>query len=64
MLIDACDVDEADVDDVFGSSSLEKTVRRSFRENTVFNFLSHAVCFDSLGTVCVDGRECQMAGYM
>ena len=40
------------------------TVRRSFRENTVFNFLSHAVCFDSLGTVCVDGRECQMAGYM
>ena len=35
-----------------------------FGKNTVFNFLSHAVCFDSLGTVCVDGRECQMAGYM
>ena len=52
MLIDACDVDEADVDDVFGSSSLEKTVRRSFREKhglQFFNFLSHAVCFDSLG---------------
>ena len=34
MLIDACDVDEADVDDVFGSSSLEKNRSQEFSGKT------------------------------